>query len=350
MRNQRLFIYFCPFCFGTFLFLSICLPSGLSASEVSIFSKYEKPKTVKLSQKIWGTGTTFLGQSSDSLPPLRTSSMEDGIIASQNWASAPRWTLFPDGLIFPSFLAGVAESRMGGVWNYDKDQHWIWDITLGGRAPLLRYGNRSSIQPEGWQLDIEGSVHLRLDLENEMDMDANDFRFGLPISYGTRTWQIRFGYYHVSSHMGDERMIRLTNAGLPHKRINYVREALIFGYAYRINPAIRLYAEADFAFERGEYTKKWHFQFGAEYSRPYLGRGPGDSEWHGSPFAAVNAILLEEHDFDGNINVQLGWQWRGPRNQMFRVGVQYFGGVSEQYEHIHARREHKVGLGVWYDF
>jgi hypothetical protein len=59
---------------------------------------------------------------------------------------------------------------------------------------------------------------------------------------------------------------------------------------------------------------------------------------------------MQEHNFDGNITVQTGWQWRGTHNQLFRIGVQYHGGVSDQYEFIAYRREHKVGIGVWYDF
>ncbi len=304
----------------------------------------------------------FLGQSLNNLPPLRLSDNASFHDDMSDMTCAPfrqqyrgqgawAWQLFPDGLIFPSFLAGVNESRMGGVWNHDKDQGWMWDVTLGGRAPIVRYGNRSKLHPEGWQLDIEGSVHLRLDLENEMDMDANDFRFGLPISYGTKTHQIRFGYYHVSSHMGDERILRLEGMGIPHKRINYHREALIFGYAWRPRESIRLYIEADFAADRGECTEKWHFQFGAEYSPKFPASGIYPTGFlGGTPFAAVNLMLLEERHFDGNITTQLGWQWRGSRNQIFRFGVQYFGGVSEQYEHIMADREHKVGLGFWYDF
>jgi hypothetical protein len=268
------------------------------------------------------------------------------------------WQSLPEGFIYPTYLAGI-QNRLGGVVNYDSDLDWMWDITLGGRAPLLRYGNKSALFPEGWQLDLEGSVHLRLHLREAMDMEANDFRFGLPISYGTKVWQFRTGYYHVSSHMGDERMIRHYPYGDPaiprdsgmgtrqnsSYRINYFREAWLLSYAYRPTPNTRLYAEVDYAFMTGTLTKPWHFQFGAEYSPVYPARGG----W-GTPFAAVNVRLMQEHDFDGNITAQTGWQWRGLRNQLFRLGVQYIGGVSEQYEFIVGKREHKVGIGVWYDF
>jgi hypothetical protein len=302
---------------------------------------------------------TFLGQSLDTLPPLRLNSVSCDSnaahditystthIATQERSverSAWTWQLFPEGLIYPAYLANVNDSRMGGVWNYDKDLGWDWDINLGGRASMLRYGTKSTLYPEGFQVDFEGNVHLRLDLENEMDMDANDFHFGIPFSYGTKIWQVRTGYYHVSSHMGDERILRRQNQGLPHERLNYVREAWILGYSCKVTQSLKVYAEADYAFWTGEKTKPWHFLFGAEYSKPYPAR-----DWWGTPFAAVNVLLLQEHDFDGNITVQTGWQWRGQRNQLFRFGVQYFAGISEQYEHID-KREHQIGLGFWYDF
>jgi hypothetical protein len=191
-----------------------------------------------------------------------------------------------------------------------------------------------------------------------MDMEANDFRFGIPLSYGTKVWQTRIGYYHVSSHMGDERVLRSIEAdnnkyGFPQNfdyeenpyRINYYRETLYWSYSFHPTPNTRLYADVEYAFMTGEMTEPWHFQFGLEYSPRYPSRGG----W-GTPFAAINVRLLQEHDFDGNLNVQTGWQWRGSNNQLFRIGLQYFAGVSEQYEFIAAKREHKIGIGVWYDF
>ena len=269
-------------------------------------------------------------------------------IQTEHWT----WQMFPDGFIYPTYLAAV-QNRLDCTWNYDKHTDWIWDITLGGRAPLLRYGNKSALHPEGWQLDMEGSVRLRLGLHEGMDMEANDFRVGLPLSYGTKIWQVRTGYYHVSSHVGDERMLRDIRAmGYdpnfdPNRtyRLNYYREAWLLSYAFRPTPNTRLYAEADYAFITGIKTKPWHFQFGAEYSPRYPAQG-----WRGTPFAAINARLMQEFDYDGNLTVQTGWQWRGSRNELFRIGLQYMTGVSDQYSFILGRREHKVGLGVWHDF
>jgi len=326
---------------------------------------------------------TWTLHAADELPPIRLSPRSSSFVCESSTASpvAVRkvssvqtenwtWQLFPNSFIYPTYLAAV-QNRLGGAWNYDENENWVWDITLGGRAPLLRYGTRSTLYPEGWQLDMEGSVHLRLHLRECMDMEANDFRFGFPISYGTKVWQVRAGYYHVSTHMGDERMIRHFDEnypGLPvggpgdpaipnntagmgtrnesNYRTNYYREALLFSYAYRPTDNTRLYAEVDYAVLAGMSTKPWHFQFGAEYS-PLFPAARG--EW-GTPFAAINARLMQEHNFDGNVTLQAGWQWRGSRNQLLRLGAQYHTGVSEHYSFINHRRENKIGFGVWYDF
>ena len=283
-------------------------------------------------------GQKFLGQSlASGMPPL---------ILEQP-SAAWDWQLFPDGSMYPAYLAGANESRIASVENKADELGWIWDITLGGQMPLLRYGNRHSVLPEGFQIDIEGAAHLRLDIERERDLDAVDFHCGMPICYAVENWQFKTGYYHVSSHLGDERMLRLQREkhDPPYGRTNYVREAWILGVAYRPHRDIRLYAEADFAFWLGEETKPWHFQFGAEYS-PIASEGG----WTGRPFAAIHTRLLQERNYDGNLCVQAGWQWRGPRNQLFRIGLQYFTGISEQYEYLYTKRENKIGLGVWIDF
>ena len=45
----------------------------------------------------------------------------------------------------------------------------------------------------------------------------------------------------------------------------------------------------------------------------------------------------------------MGWQSRGLTGHLFRLGVQYFTGPSDQYQFF-CRNENKVGIGLWYDF
>ena len=251
------------------------------------------------------------------------------------------WQVLPDGLIYPSYLAGPKEPRLGAVWNYEKDHGWMWDATAGGRLPLLRYGTKESVLPEGFQIDVEGAALVRIDYERELDLLAADFRVGVPITFGNKRTQYKLAYYHLSSHLGDEYLLRPDR---DRNRVNYVRDALVFGISYRIQRDIRLYGEAAWAFFTGEKTRPWEFQFGVEYSQIYPA-----NRYYGSPFFAINGHLFQELNFGGNLNTQLGWQWRGPSNHLFRIGLQYFCGASDQHS-FQDYYESKVGIGLWADF
>ncbi|MCE5267470.1 MAG: DUF1207 domain-containing protein [Planctomycetaceae bacterium] len=241
--------------------------------------------------------------------------------------------------MYKSYLAGNKEPRLGSQWVHERNLGWQWDPTLGGRIGLVRYGTTNDAWPEGWQWDLEGAALVRMNMEHNNDVDHVDFRAGAPLTTRQGPWEFKAGYYHLSSHLGDEYMVR--NVTL--SRINYVRETLVFGTAIRPTPDIRLYSEAGWAFYVDGGAKPWEFQFGAEFS-PIRPSGPS-----GDPFVAVNCHLHEETDFSGNLTVQTGWQWRGRSGHLLRVGLQYFNGMSELAQ-FYDTFEEQVGLGMWYDF
>ena len=151
--------------------------------------------------------------------------------------------------------------------------------------------------------------------------------------------EAKFGYYHLSSHIGDEYLLKYPDF----PRINYVRESLVSGLAVYLNPNLRLYSEAGYAFYIDGGAKPWEFQFGADFS-PAEPTGLG-----GAPFFAINGHLRQENDFGGNMTVQTGWQWRGRTGHLLRFGMQYFNGMSDQYQ-FYNRFEEQIGAGLWYDY
>lgn len=338
------------------LFFALFLSWPVRAESPSLFSWEELPqpcqmgrtKPEKQDRSIYrgqmSGGSLNLVQSVDgtvsyAVPVTSLSSSTVNYYSSSAWS----WQALPIGTIYRNYLAGPNESRVSALWNHDKDKGWLADVTLGGRLPLLRYGPGNSVQAAGFQVEIEGATQLRVDMDKNLGIDATNFKFGVPLSFGNEMLQFKTGYYHVSSNMTD-RTVVINGVPITRKELDYSRNSWMLGISCQFPQALRIYAEADYGFS-GERIQPWHLQFGAEYCPTNKSRS-----MRGNLFVAINALLMEECDFDGNINVQVGWQWQGQANRSFRIGMQYLGGYSEQFKYLQNEREHKVGIGLWYDF
>lgn len=247
--------------------------------------------------------------------------------------------LMPKSLIWHSYLAGPWEPRFASVWSHERTEGWLWDIALGGRVGIFRYGSQDCAQPNGWELQMEGAAFPQLDPEKSVDVNATDYRFGVPLVYGNGPYQMKFGFYHISSHLGDEYMISNPTV----ERINFGRNALAWGHSYYATPNLRLYGEIDWAWDC-MFSEPLYFQFGFDWA-PILRSGN-----QCAPFVAMNCQLREELNFSGQFVAQAGWAWRyGADRRMFRVGLQYYDGGNQQFEFF-KNNEQKVGLGLWYDY
>ena len=170
---------------------------------------------------------------------------------------------------------------------------------------------------------------------------STDYVFGFPLTYGIGNSQFKFGYAHLSSHLGDELAIRDPDA--LDDRVNYVRDSLVLGASHYPVPSMRFYGEAGWAFHRGGGAKPWEFQFGHEFSEP------GPTGLSGSPFFAINGHIREELNYGGNLVAQIGWFWRGNSTKVLRTGFHYFNGKSNQFEFFR-NFEEQLGMGLWYEF
>jgi Protein of unknown function (DUF1207) len=253
------------------------------------------------------------------------------------------WQFLPTGLMYHSYLAGPKEPRINALWLRDQNGKLNWETQLGGRVGLLRNGEYTAINPNGWQVDLEGAAQTRVLPEGDSDLEAVDFRVGVLLTRRQGVWSGKTGYYHVSAHLGDEFMLK--NPGFV--RLNYVRDAWIFGLSRDVNiagrPDARVYGEYAYAFNH-EFGSPSEFQIGTEYSPLFFG-------WRGSPFLGVNGMFRQDRDWDAStINIAGGWQWRShATNHRFRIGAQYTDGDSVQWS-FPGQKESTLGWGLWFDY
>lgn len=260
---------------------------------------------------------------------------------SQDCARPHEWQIMPEGLMYHAYVAGEKEPRIGLSILNDPDLGTIWDVALGGRIGLIRYGTRGAIDPEGWQIDLEGAALPRVDTSApSAPLHATDYRFGIEWTRRRNGTAVKAGYYHISSHLGDEYL--LNNMGFV--RLNYVRDSLIFGVTRDLTPNWQGYGEIGYALGADGGAEPLEFQFGLQYDQR------DRTNTQGAPFAAVNVHLREEVDFGGGINVLAGWRWRGAQsNHVLRIGLQFYNGKSIQYSFFN-QSEQFAGGGIWVDY
>lgn len=253
--------------------------------------------------------------------------------------SPSRWHVLPSDTLFHSFIAGVHAPRMGGEMVNDDDLGMLLDTSIGGRMPLVRYGTVGP-EAEGVGLQIYGAALTRLAMDRASDVVAADYKFGVPLVFKFGSTSHQIGYDHLSSHVGDEYLVRYPDF----QRRNYVRDAIRYAIVQDLTEDFAVYADINRAFHTSGGAGGWHFQFGAEYE-PYVPAG-----FRGAPVAAINTELREEFDYEGSLGLVLGWQWRGMDNDnLLRLGLSVYSGHSRQYS-FYEQYENLVGAGLWYDF
>ena len=252
-----------------------------------------------------------------------------------------QWELLPDSLLYRSYLRNPRAPRLAVRALQHSGYDSVLEMTAGARVGILRYGRPGNENPEGFQLDIEAAIYPRLNSEFEQDLDATDYRVGIPLTWREGPWQVKLGWYHLSAHVGEEFLFRNPDYYFR----EYFRDAAVLGVGFFPDPDSRVYGEVEYGYHHMGGSEPWHFQFGYDYSpiRPSIGFWP-------DPFFAINGTLMEEVDFSGGVNVVTGVQWRsdGP-GRLFRLGLQYYNGNSLQYSFIEEHEE-SYGVGIWYDF
>jgi len=257
---------------------------------------------------------------------------------AQDATGEARFRLLPDGVLYDPYRAGDKEPRSSASLVSGAGGSVYLDAVLGGGFGILRYSMEGSSGARGVQLDVEGAAFPRLNLRHvSQSVESVDFRFGFPLTARAGPVAVKTGYYHISSHVGDEFLER--NPGF--MRRNYVRDAVTTGITFDLAQSLTFYGEAGYAFYTSGGARPWELQVGGEVHPLF------EACRCGNPFLAVHGHFREDADFGGSVNILVGSEWRSPGgDRRLGLGLRYFNGYSSQYQFFD-RQEELVGVTFW---
>lgn len=251
--------------------------------------------TILVLVAVLSCGSTAWAQAPGESPPLQEPTWTLG--------SGTSLMLFPDSDIYGVYVADphrptivVQEAFIvGGEIPYTNGP--LTRLAAGGRFGVLRIGSSA---PGGrqWQVSIEAGLDAVFDSKHKLDAAGWDGNYGLTVTTASDSrLALKFGLLHISAHLGDEYQDRTGVA-----RVNYTREEVSLGAAWRWSPRWRAYGEAGVAYKMGASSlEPWRVQTGVEYDT-----GPGPCGQRFACYAAFDVNSMQERDWRGDLNGEFG--------------------------------------------
>ena len=190
------------------------------------------------------------------------------------------------------------------------------EVAVGHQLSVVRLDDGSS-PGRVITLGLEMGIFSRFFMESaQKDLVNSDFRIGLPLSIQMGAWESRLTLRHVSSHLGDDYLVRFLEATVPPDTTGVgafgqtSKDGLEGLLARRVGESVRLYVGGDLNFHTNRRMSRAGVRVGGEWEP--VQPGDGDGSW---PFFAS--------DFEyGSLSERLAATLVGGMG--FRVNGQHF--------------------------
>jgi len=156
------------------------------------------------------------------------------------------------------------------------------EVAVGHRLGLFRLDDGSS-PARAITLGIEMGIFSRFFMETaQRDLINTDFRIGLPLSVRSGAWEARLTLRHISSHLGDDYLVRFLEATVPATGFGQTSKDGFEGMLARgLGESGRVYVGGDVNFHTNLRMSRGAVRFGGEWDP--VEPGEDDAQW---PFLA----------------------------------------------------------------
>ncbi len=231
------------------------------------------------------------GRSGPRAAPLCLCFATLGLLAPAHAAAQGESRWFPDVEPFPQLIAAPREVQVRASLVYADRPDVGYDgrnieaeVAVGHTLGLLRLDDGSS-PDRAFTLGIEMGIFSRFFMEfAQRDLINSDFRVGLPLAFRSGAWESRFTIRHVSSHLGDDYLVRFLGDQLEGGFGQTSKDGFEGLLARRLGESVRLYVGGEYNFHINEQMSRAGVRLGGEWEPVEPGEGNGSWPFFASDF------------------------------------------------------------------
>lgn len=248
--------------------------------------------------------------------------------------------------LFRPLLADPKEPR------FQASLQWLTSDLYDTRVGAVGFGENFGIARwsgrranEAWQLNLAAAVFAQFDLDApSSDLVNADYIVGFPVSYRNDRWSVRVRFYHQSSHLGDEFLLRVHP-----DRVNLSFESLETLVSYQWEQW-RMYGGGEYLVSREpEELDPAILHAGIEYRA-------SEATWNIGTLGAarlvggLDAKAWQQHDYDVAWSLKTGLEFRPQRDieqrgRYWQLLLELYDGPS-QYGQFYTYEVQYWGLGL----
>ncbi len=259
---------------------------------------------------------------------------------------------FPSDDVFRPLIADPKQPQFFAMWQHSRPRDGGSSFNLGSVAIGENFGFYTKRQGcDGWQVGLLTGIFSQFNLDQKnAELINTDFNVGLPLSWRTGNWSARLRYYHQSSHLGDEFLVR--NVGFQRFTVSFEEVDAILSYDYKW---LRLYGGGAYLVHREPATvDRTRLQWGFEARAPAMRTSllvPFLDRLIITPVLSADFKSAEEHSWIIDTNVLGGFEWsRTGSRRRFRIMATYFHGYNPYGQFFINQKIESIGLGAYFTF
>ena len=203
--------------------------------------------------------------------------------------SESQW--FPGVEPFPSLIATPREVQVRASFVFaerpgvgHRTRNVEAEVAIGHTLGLVRLDDGSS--PDlAITLGLEMGIFSRFFMAAvQRDLINGDFRIGFPLSFRSGPWESRLTIRHVSSHLGDDYLLRFFEETVLGGFGQTSKDGFEGVLARRVGNSMRLYVGGDLNFHTNKRMSRAGVHFGGEWEPVQPGEGNGSWPFFASDF------------------------------------------------------------------